>query len=101
SVLSYQTAWLKTYYPAEFMAALLSSEIGDTDKGVQYINEARDPGLAGVPTDINESGFKFTVVGDRRIRFGLGAIRNVGKAALDSMLATRAARGPFTSFFDF
>ena len=60
------------------MAALLSSEIGNTDKVVQYINEARELGLEVLPPDVNESGFKFTVVGDRRIRFGLGAVRNVG-----------------------
>ena len=78
SVLSYQTAWLKAHYPAEFMAALLSSEIGDTDKVVKYINEARELGLEVLPPDVNESGFKFTVVGDKRIRFGLGAVRNVG-----------------------
>ena len=64
SVLSYQTAWLKAHYPAEFMAALLSSEIGNTDKVVQYINEARELGLEMLPPDVNESGFKFTVVGD-------------------------------------
>ncbi len=60
------------------MAALLSSEIGNTDKVVQYINEARELGLEVLPPDVNESGFKFTVVGDNRIRFGLGAVRNVG-----------------------
>jgi DNA polymerase-3 subunit alpha len=93
SVLSYHTAWLKTYYPAEFMAALLSSEIGDTDKVVQYINEARDLGLEVLPPDVNESGFKFTVVGDQRIRFGLGAVRNVGRGAIDSIIAAcRASR---------
>ena len=83
SVLSYQTAWLKAHYPAEFMAALLSSEIGNTDKVVQYINEARELDLEVLPPDVNESGFKFTVVGDRRIRFGLGAIRNVGWGAIE------------------
>jgi DNA polymerase-3 subunit alpha len=91
SVLSYQTAWLKAHHPAEFMAALLSSEIGDTDKVVQYINEARDLGLEVLPPDVNESGFKFTVVGDRRIRFGLGAIRNVGRGAIDSIIAASTA----------
>ncbi len=93
SVLSYQTAWLKTYYPAEFMAALLSSEIGDTDKVVQYINEARELGLEVLPPDVNESGFKFTVVGDRRVRVGLGAIKNVGEGAIASILAGRRAAG--------
>ena len=89
SVLSYQTAWLKTHHPAEFMAALLSSEIGNTDKVVQYINEVRELGLEILPPDVNESGFKFTVVGERRIRFGLGAVRNVGEGAIASIIAGR------------
>jgi DNA polymerase-3 subunit alpha len=89
SILSYRTAWLKAHYPAEFMAALLSSEIGNTDKVVQYINEARELDLEILPPDVNESGFKFTVVGDRRIRFGLGAVRNVGEGAIASIIAGR------------
>ena len=96
SILSYQTAWLKAHYPAEFMAALLSSEIGNTDKVVQYINEARELGLEILPPDANESGFKFTVVGERRIRFGLGAIRNVGEGAIESIISGRQ-EGPYTS----
>ncbi len=100
SVLSYHTAWLKTHYPAEFMAALLSSEIGSTDKVVQYINAARELGLEVLPPDIHESGFKFTVVGGRRIRFGLGAVRNVGAGAIESILTARAD-GPFVSLADF
>jgi DNA polymerase-3 subunit alpha len=99
SVISYQTAWLKTHYPAEFMAALLSSSIGDTDSVVKFINEARELGLEVLPPDVNESGYKFTVVGDKRLRFGLGAIRNVGKAAIDSLLAARRDH-PFESLFD-
>jgi DNA polymerase III subunit alpha len=67
--------------PAEFMAALLSASIGDTDAVVKYINEARDLSLEILAPDVNESGWKFTVVGDTRIRFGLGAIRNVGHSA--------------------
>ena len=89
SVLSYQTAWLKTHYPSEFMAALLSSEIGNTDKVVQYINEARELDCEILPPDVNESGFKFTVVADKRIRFGLGAVRNVGAGAIESIIAGR------------
>ncbi len=100
SVLSYHTAWLKTYHPAQFMAALLSSEIGNTDKVVQYINEARELGLEVLPPDVNESGWKFTVVGDRRLRFGLGAVRNVGWGAIESIIGARA-EGPFTSLTDF
>lgn len=90
SILGYQTAWLKVHYPSEFMAALLSSEIGNTDKVVYYINEARELGLQVLPPDVNESGFKFTVVGDNRIRFGLGAVRNVGRGAIESILAARS-----------
>jgi DNA polymerase III subunit alpha len=100
SVLSYQTAWLKAHYPAEFMAALLSSEIGNTDKVVQYINEARELDLEVMAPDVNESGFKFTVVGDRRIRFGLGAVRNVGWSAIESIIAARQD-APFTTLPDF
>ncbi|HEX3926910.1 MAG TPA: DNA polymerase III subunit alpha [Gemmatimonadales bacterium] len=100
SVLSYQTAWLKARHPAEFMAALLSSEIGSTDKVVQYINAARELDLTVLAPDVRESGFKFTVVGSNRLRFGLGAIRNVGSGAIESIIAARTA-APFTSFFDF
>ncbi len=99
SILSYQTAWLKAHYPADFMAALLSSQIGDTDAVVKYINEARELDLAVLPPDVNESRYRFTVIGDGRIRFGLGAIRNVGRSAIDSILAARQER-PFTSLFD-
>jgi DNA polymerase-3 subunit alpha len=100
SILAYQTAWLKTHHPAEFMAALLSSQIGDADSVVKYINEARELGLEVLPPDVNESGYKFTVVGDKRVRFGLGAIRNVGRGAIDSILAARNG-GTFDSFYDF
>jgi DNA polymerase-3 subunit alpha len=91
SILSYQTAWFKVYYPAEFMAALLSSEIGNTDRVVQYINEARELDLQVLAPDVNESGYKFSVVGDQRIRFGLGAVRNVGEGAIASIIAGRQA----------
>ena len=99
SILSYQTAWLKKHFPAEFMAALLSSQIGDTDSVVKYINEARDIGLEVLPPDVNESNYKFTVIADNRLRFGLGAIRNVGKSAIESIITARSS-GPITSLFD-
>jgi len=99
SIISYHTAWLKTHWPAEFMAALLSSQIGDADSVVKYINEARELSIEVLPPDVNESGYKFTVVGDKRVRFGLGAIRNVGRAAIDSILAART-EAPFASLFD-
>jgi DNA polymerase-3 subunit alpha len=108
SIISYHTAWLKTHFPADFMAALLSSQIGDTDSVVKYINEARqlhvpgakEPGLEILPPDVNESGYKFTVVGETKIRFGLGGIRNVGRGAIDSILAARKKDGAFKSIFD-
>ncbi|MBI2797278.1 MAG: DNA polymerase III subunit alpha [Gemmatimonadetes bacterium] len=99
SVVAYHTAWLKAHHAADFMAALLSACIGDTDAVVKYISEARELGLEVLPPHVNESGYKFTVIADRRLRFGLGAIRNVGRAAIDSILAARAA-GPFTSLHD-
>ncbi len=99
SIISYQTAYLKAHHPAEYMAALLSSQIGDTDSVVKYINEARELGIDVLAPDVNESGYKFTVVGDKRIRFGLGAIRNVGRSAIDSILAARRA-APIASLFD-
>ena len=99
SILSYQTAYLKTHYTPEFMAALLSASIGDTDSVVKYINESRDLNMEILPPDVNESGWKFTVIGDKRIRFGLGAIRNVGRSATESIIAGRAEK-PYTSIYD-
>jgi len=99
SIISLQTAWLKCHHPADFMAASLSSHIGDTDTVVKFINESRDLGLEVLPPDVNESGYKFTVIGDNRIRFGLGAIRNVGRGAIESILAARRER-PIESVFD-
>jgi len=110
SLLSYHTAWLKAHYPAEFMAALLSSVLDKTDDVVKYIGECREihrhvPGMSRplevLPPDVNESGWKFTVVGENQIRFGLGAVRGVGAGAVSSVLQARAGRGGFTSLFDF
>ena len=101
AVISYRTAWLKRHYPAEFMAALLSSEIGNTDRVVGYINESRSLGIEVLQPHINESGYKFTVVSDNSIRFGLGAIRGVGRSAIDSIIEARHKEGPFESLFDF
>jgi len=110
SLLSYHTAWLKTHYPAEFMAALLSSVLDKTDDVVKYIGECRDlprhlPHLEEevvvLPPHVNESGWKFTVTDGRRIRFGLGAVRGVGAGAVNSILEAREEGGPFTSLFDF
>src|SRR5690606_2570080 len=101
SVVAYHTAYLKAHHKAEFMAALLSSCIGDTESVIKYVNEARELGLEVLPPDVNESGYKFTVVGEDRIRFGLGAVRNVGRGAIESIIAARDGEGAFTDFFDF
>jgi DNA polymerase-3 subunit alpha len=101
SILSFQTAWLKAHYPAEFLAALLSSEIGDSDKVVSYIAEARELGLKVLPPSVNLSGWKFTVTGQAEIRFGLGAVRNVGRGAIESILAGRQDGEAYRSLRDF
>ena len=95
-----QTAYLKAHYPTEFMAALLTSEMGNTDKVVRYINECRDLGIKVLPPDVNESDKDFTVT-QEGIRFGLAAIKNVGAGAIDAILEARQAEGPYVSFFDF
>ena len=100
SFISYQTAFLKANYPAEFMAALLTSVMGTTDKVSLYLTEAKKMGLKILPPDVNESDRSFTVAKDG-LRFGLTAIKNVGIAAIDSILDVRAKDGPFGSFDDF
>jgi len=100
ALVAYQTAYFKANYPVEFMAALLTSEMGDTDKIVKYIDECRAMGLAVQPPDVNVSQVRFSVAGDT-IRFGLAAIKNVGEAAMESILKTRAADGEFKTLEDF
>jgi DNA polymerase-3 subunit alpha len=99
SVVAYHTAFLKAHHPAEFMAALLSSNIGKTEEVIKYIAEAREMQIEVLAPDVNESGWRFTVVGDKRVRFGLGAIRNVGRGAIDSLIAARVD-GTFASLYD-
>ena len=109
SLLSYQTAWLKAHHPAEFMAALLSSVLDNTDSVVKYIGASRDlprylpkleESLEVLPPDVNESAWKFAVTEAGKIRFGLGAVRGVGQSAAHSVLNARQ-HGRFTSLFDF
>jgi len=100
SVVAYQTAWLKAHYPEEFMAASLSSEIGDTDRIVKLIEDCRKKGISVLPPDVNLSGKSFTVK-NREIRFGLCAIKNVGESAIDTVLKTREEAGGFENIFDF
>ncbi len=100
SLLSYYTAFLKANHPREYMAALMSSEMGNTDKVVYYIGKCRDMGIDILPADINESGFRFTVVDDG-IRFGLGAVKNVGRGAIESIIQAREKVGGFHTIYDF
>ncbi len=101
ALLSYQTAWLKAHYPAAFMAAVLSSDMDNTDKVVVFIEDCRQAGLEILPPDINRSEYMFTVTGERRILYGLGAIKGVGLAAIEGILAEREANGPFADLTDF
>ncbi|OGP90921.1 MAG: DNA polymerase III subunit alpha [Deltaproteobacteria bacterium RBG_16_47_11] len=100
ALLAYQTAYLKTHYAIEFMAALLTSEAQNADKIVKYISECREMKIEILPPDINESAKHFAVI-ENRIRFGLAAVKNVGDAAIDVILFEREGRGPFRSLFDF
>lgn len=100
AVVAYQTAWLKHYYPVEFLAASLNSFLGSSDKVSQYVNECKTLNIKVLPPDVNESNVKFTVV-NQKIRFGLAAIKNVGENAIQSMIAERTQNGLFTTFLDF
>lgn len=100
SLLSYQTAWLKRHYPADFMAALLSSVLDKTDDVVKYIGECKEAGIDVLPPDVNECGWKFTAVRDDAIRFGLGAVKGLGAAAVESILKARDEDEPFRSLYD-
>lgn len=100
ALITFQTAYLKQHYPAPFMAALLSCEMGNSDKVVNYITECRRMGIEILPPDVNESEKGFTIV-PGGIRFGLAAIKNVGGGAVDAILEVREESGHFSSLFDF
>ncbi|MBU6347723.1 MAG: DNA polymerase III subunit alpha [Actinomycetales bacterium] len=99
-LVSYWTAYLKANYPAEYMAALLTSVKDDKDKSAIYLNECRRMGINVLPPDVNESDVEFSAIGDD-IRFGLAAVRNVGENVVESLIASRIAQGRFSSFVDF
>ena len=100
ALVAYQTAYLKTHHYLPFMAAILTNEVNDTDSLIRYVAECRESGAAILPPDVNESAKAFTIV-DGKIRFGLSGVKNVGDAALDSILNVRLESGPFTSFMHF
>jgi DNA polymerase-3 subunit alpha len=101
AVLSFQTAYLKANYPVEFMAALLTSEQGNTDKLVQYVKIARSMGLNILAPDINESWVNFWAVSNTDIRIGMGAVKGMGNAAIGEIIRARDKGGLFTSLTDF
>ena len=100
ALVSYHTAYLKTHYPVEFLAALMTSEMGDTDKVIKNLAECREREIEVLAPDINESRSDFTPVGDK-IRFGLAAVKNVGEKAVEVILQSHENDGPFESLFDF
>ena len=100
--IAYQTGYLKAHYPAEFMCAQISSEIGNFDKLPGFVAEARDIGLDLLLPDVNESGARFVPTADSRgIRYGLGGIKGVGMAAAEAIVSEREANGPYGGFLDF
>jgi DNA polymerase-3 subunit alpha len=98
ALIAYQCAWLKTHYPAEFMAATLTSEMSDSARIVTLIEECRRMGLAILPPDVNRSEWRFTIESES-IRFGLGAVRNVGQSAVEAIVSARGGE-PFRDLFD-
>ncbi len=100
AIIAYQTAYLKHYYPACFFAALLGTELNNTDKVTMYINDARAHDIEILAPDVNESLYLFNVIG-KDIRFGMGAIKNVGEAPVEAIIAEREANGPFKGLIDF
>lgn len=100
ALIAYWTAYLKAHYPREYMAALLTSEVQNTDKVIRYINESRDMAIGILSPDVNDSYRDFRVVGEA-IRFGLAAVKNVGDNAIEAIIAAREEGGRFGSLFDF
>ena len=101
ALIAYQTAWLKAHYPAAFMAAVLSADMDNTDKIVGLIDECRDMELTVLPPDVNYSKIRFMVADDKTIRYGMGAIKGVGEAALTGIVEERQNGKEYSSLFDF
>lgn len=110
ALIAYHTAWLKAHHPAEFLAATLSSDMDDTDKVQTFWRDCHSNGVKVLPPDVNASGYRFEPVREahqpqdkppRTIRYGLGAIKGAGQAAIEEIVQARQAGGPFTSLFEF
>ncbi|WP_419835064.1 DNA polymerase III subunit alpha [Endozoicomonas atrinae] len=101
ALVSYQTLWLKAHYPSEFMAAVMSSDMQNTDKVVTFIEECRDMGLTVLPPSVNSGEYMFGVNDDGHIVYGLGAIKGVGEGPIEAIVRARNEGGPFKDLFDF
>ncbi len=101
ALVAYQTAWLKVHYPAEFMAAVLSSDMDNTEKVVGFLDEARALGLTVLPPDVNSSTYMFEATDPRTIRYGLGAVKGVGRGACEAIAAARDSAGAYADLLDF
>lgn len=101
ALVSYQTLWMKTHYPAEFMAAVMSADMDNTDKIVTLADECERMGLTLLPPDVNKGQYKFTVDEESRVVYGIGAIKGVGEAPIEAIIEARQEGGTFTDLFDF
>ena len=101
ALVSYQTLWMKTHFPAPFMAAVMSADMDNTEKIVTLVDECANMGLDLLPPDVNAGQYKFTVNDDNQIVYGIGAVKGVGEGPIEAIIAARKADGPFTDLFDF
>jgi DNA polymerase-3 subunit alpha len=101
ALVSYQTLWLKTHYPAEFMAAVMTADMDNTDKIVTLVDECLRLGLKVDPPDVNFGQYRFTVNMDGHVVYGLGAVKGVGEGPVEAIIAARQSGGPFKDLFDF
>ena len=101
ALVAYQTAWLKAHHPAEFMAAVLSSDMDSTDKVVGFLDEARAIGLTVLPPDVNGSNYMFEAIDEKTIRYGLGAVKGVGRGACEAIAEERNRNGAFDGLLEF
>ncbi|WP_088869955.1 DNA polymerase III subunit alpha [Aeromonas veronii] len=101
ALVSYQTLWLKTHFPAEFMAAVMTADMDNTDKIVTLVDECQRMGLTVIPPDVNTGRYRFSVNEDGHIVYGIGAVKGVGEGPIDAILSARDQDGPFRDLFDF
>jgi DNA polymerase-3 subunit alpha len=101
ALVSYQTLWMKTHFPAPFMAAVMSADMDNTDKIVTLVDECGNMGIDLLPPDVNAGQYKFTVNDENQIVYGIGAIKGVGEGPIEAIIAARLADGPFINLFDF